>query len=104
MVELEFYSRPATAAMPPIPGPNELLDVVRNRTSSGCLWLRADSNRRLSGRNSLLFTLMSSDEEGIDLILFKIVVVRVDAMLEPPIIALIDTTHAYRRRFRVFLH
>ena len=75
MVELELYSRTTTATMATIARPDELLHVVRDRSSSGCLRLRTDCNRRLRGRNSLLLALMSSDEESVNLILSKVVTV-----------------------------
>ena len=47
---------------------------------------------------------MSGHEERIDLALREVVVVRVDAQLEPPIVTFTDTSHTYRSSFGLFLH
>lgn len=85
VVKLEVDCRSALPASPAVAGEDKLFYVVRYCCARGRTCGRADRDDRFGYLDALTISLLTGHQKCIDLLLGKVVVVPVEATLEPPV-------------------
>lgn len=93
VIKLEIDCRSALPASPAVAGEDELSYVVRYCCARGRTYGRANRDDRLGHLDALAVSLLTGHQKCIDLLLGKVVVVPVEATLEPPVPPLSHSAH-----------
>ncbi len=104
MIKLQVVCSTTLPAAAAIAGENELLDVIGyggpGRRTRGC----ANGDSRLRHLNSLPLALLPGYKKGIDLLLGEVIVIPVEAILEPPERTFSNSAHGHRHALLLIAH